>query len=66
MDRSRNPPITMPLRLSIGCDRAPRYCKALVYGWSMGGVQAYHWATLYPQDSGRSATGAFVVKARYQ
>ncbi|WP_118136155.1 alpha/beta fold hydrolase [Oceanicella sp. SM1341] len=21
---------------------------ALVYGWSMGGMQAYHWASLYP------------------
>jgi homoserine O-acetyltransferase len=21
---------------------------ALVYGWSMGGQQAYHWASLYP------------------
>src|SRR5437868_12989000 len=22
---------------------------ALVYGWSMGGQQAYHWAALYPE-----------------
>jgi len=28
---------------------------ALVYGWSMGGQQAYHWAALYPSIVARIA-----------
>lgn len=28
---------------------------ALVYGWSMGAMQAYHWAALFPQVVGRIA-----------
>jgi homoserine O-acetyltransferase len=28
---------------------------ALVYGWSMGGMQAYHWAALYPDMVERAA-----------
>lgn len=28
---------------------------ALVYGWSMGGMQAYHWAACYPDMVGRAA-----------
>jgi homoserine O-acetyltransferase len=28
---------------------------ALVYGWSMGGMQAYHWAALYPDMVARAA-----------
>ncbi|QEI06477.1 alpha/beta fold hydrolase [Pigmentiphaga aceris] len=28
---------------------------ALVYGWSMGGMQAYHWAALFPQAVERIA-----------
>ena len=28
---------------------------ALVYGWSMGGIQAYHWAALFPQAVERIA-----------
>jgi len=28
---------------------------ALVYGWSMGGQQAYHWAALYPNIVARIA-----------
>jgi len=28
---------------------------ALVYGWSMGGMQAYHWAAMYPDAVARIA-----------
>ncbi|SFN74207.1 homoserine O-acetyltransferase [Bradyrhizobium sp. Ghvi] len=28
---------------------------ALVYGWSMGGMQAYHWAALHPEMVARAA-----------
>ncbi|WP_338319820.1 alpha/beta fold hydrolase, partial [Bradyrhizobium ottawaense] len=28
---------------------------ALVYGWSMGGMQAYHWAALHPEMVERAA-----------
>lgn len=28
---------------------------ALVYGWSMGGMQAYHWAALFPEMVERAA-----------
>lgn len=28
---------------------------AMVYGWSMGGMQAYHWAALYPDMVERAA-----------
>ncbi len=34
----------------LGIDRL-----ALVYGWSMGGMQAYHWAALYPEMVERAA-----------
>ena len=34
----------------LGIDRL-----ALVYGWSMGGMQAYHWAALYPDMVERAA-----------
>jgi homoserine O-acetyltransferase len=33
---------------ALGIDRL-----ALVYGWSMGGQQAYHWGALYPQAVAR-------------
>jgi homoserine O-acetyltransferase len=34
----------------LGIDRL-----ALVYGWSMGGMQAYHWAVLFPHMVERAA-----------
>ena len=34
----------------FGIDRV-----ALVYGWSMGGMQAYHWAAMYPEAVERIA-----------
>lgn len=52
-DRGRFPGVTvadnvrMQHRLlgdQLGIERV-----ALVYGWSMGGQQAYHWAALYPE-----------------
>lgn len=36
---------------SLGIERL-----ALVYGWSMGAQQAYHWGALYPQQVERIAT----------
>jgi len=52
-DRGRFPGVTVAdnvrmqhrlLREQLGIERV-----ALVYGWSMGGQQAYHWAALYPE-----------------
>jgi homoserine O-acetyltransferase len=38
------------LRVVFGVERV-----ALACGWSMGGIQAYHWAALYPQQVERLA-----------
>jgi homoserine O-acetyltransferase/O-succinyltransferase len=52
-DRGRFPGVTltdnvrMQYRLLAECLGVERI--ALVYGWSMGGQQAYHWAALYPE-----------------
>jgi pimeloyl-ACP methyl ester carboxylesterase len=52
-DRGRFPDVTVAdnvrmqhrlLTEQLGIERV-----ALVYGWSMGGQQAYHWAALYPE-----------------
>jgi len=52
-DRGRFPGVTVAdnvrmqhrlLREQLGIESV-----ALVYGWSMGGQQAYHWAALYPE-----------------
>ena len=52
-DRGRFPGVTVAdnvrmqhrlLTEQLGIERT-----ALVYGWSMGGQQAYHWAALYPE-----------------
>jgi len=52
-DRGRFPGVTVAdnvriqhrlLTEQLGIERV-----ALVYGWSMGGQQAYHWAALYPE-----------------
>lgn len=37
---------------------------ALVYGWSMGGMQAYHWATLHPDMVERAAVVCGSAAAR--
>lgn len=56
-DRGRFPGVTVTdnvraqrrlLREALGIDRL-----ALVYGWSMGGQQAYHWGALYPEAVAR-------------
>ena len=38
------------LREVLGIERVQLAC-----GWSMGGIQAYHWAALFPQKVARLA-----------
>lgn len=35
---------------------------ACVYGWSMGGLQAYHWAALYPDAVARAVVNCGVAR----
>ena len=41
----------------FGVDRV-----ACVYGWSMGGLQAYHWAALFPDDVARIVVNCGVAR----
>ena len=58
-DCGRFPPVTVAdnvrMQHRLLTERLGIRRLALVYGWSMGGQQAYHWAALYPEMVARIA-----------